>query len=127
MIHLITYGDEVFQNSKKRLSNEARRTGWFDTLTVYGPSNIDNNFKEQFKNIFNDKKGGGFWIWKPYFIKKRLSQINENDILIYLDVGCSINPIGFKRFKEYIELLNNEESMISFQMNHQPEKKWTTN
>ena len=127
MIHLITYGDEVFKNSKKRLFNEARRTGWFDTLTVYGPSNIDDRFKEKFKDILKNKKGGGFWIWKPYFIKKRLSEINENDILIYMDAGCSINPKGVERFKEYIDMLNkSEESIISFQMSHHPEKKWTT-
>ena len=46
--------------------------------------------------------------------------------MIYIDAGCSINPKGNKRFKEYIKLLNNsDEGIISFQVNY-IEKKWTT-
>lgn len=57
---------------------------------------------------------------------KKLDEINENDILIYLDVGCTINPKGKEKFNEYIELLNkNDEGIISFQLNHL-EKKYTT-
>ena len=35
-------------------------------------------------------RGGGYWIWKSHIIKK-INEINDNDILIYLDAGCSIN------------------------------------
>ena len=30
-------------------------------------------------------KGGGFMIWKPYFVKKKLDQIDFDDFLIFLD------------------------------------------
>lgn len=127
MIHLITYGDDKFKNSKKRLEKEALNTGWFDSVTVYGPEILDSNFKNKFKEVLSHSRGAGYWIWKIYIIQKKLREINDNDILIYLDAGCSINPKGEKRFKEYIDMLNkSDEGIISFKMSHIPEKYYTT-
>jgi hypothetical protein len=118
MIHLITYGDAKYEKSKQKLYNEALNTRWFNTFTNYGPNNLDNSFKRQFKNILDEPRGGGYWIWKPYIIKKKLNEIKFNDILIYLDAGCSINPMGKKRLIEYIKMLNiNDSGIISFQLN----------
>ena len=125
MIHLITYGNINFSNSKKRLCNEAKATNWFDSITSYGPEDLDNKFKLKFKNILEQPRIAGYGIWRPYIIKKKLDEINDNDILIYLDAGCSINPQGKDRFNEYIEMLNNnDEGIISFKMPH-IEKKFT--
>ena len=119
MIHLITYGDYKYSNSKTLLLNEAVSTGWFDTITSYGPEDLDDEFKNRFSNILGNNRGGGYWIWKPYIIKKHLDKISENDILIYLDAGCSINLNGKKRFNEYIEMLNRSDgAIISFQTPH---------
>ena len=127
MIHLITYGDSKYTESKKRIYNQANSLGWFDTITLYSPEDLDADFKEQFKDILELPRGGGYWIWKPYIIKKHLDMINDDDILIYIDAGCYINPKGAERFKEYIEMLNNsEEGCISFQMSQHKEKTWTT-
>ena len=125
-IHLITYGNENFKNSKKRLCNEATAAGWFDTITSYGPEDLDHDFKEKFKPILEKSRIGGYGIWRPYIIKQKLNEINDDDILIYLDAGCSINTSGKKRFHEYIDMVNNSnEGIISFQMSHH-EKIWTT-
>jgi len=127
MIHLITYGDHIYERAKIRLCIQAANIGWFDTITGYGPADLDDSFKEKFKDILEKRRGGGYWIWKPHVIQKKLNEINENDILIYLDAGCIINTKGKNRFEEYIELLNNANtsSIISFQMIHK-EKYWTT-
>ena len=126
MIHFITYGNHKFKNGKKRLCNEANSSGWFNTITAYGPKDLDDEFTKKFKNILSQSRIGGYGIWRPYIIKKKLNEINDGDILIYLDAGCTINKKGKKRFDEYIEMLNNtEEGIISFQMPHK-EKIWTT-
>jgi hypothetical protein len=127
MKHLIIYGDNNYSKAKKRLENEALNTDWFDSVTVYGPEILDNNFKNKFKEVLSHSRGAGYWIWKNYIIKKKMNEINDNDILIYLDAGCSINVKGKKRFYEYVDMLNNsEQDIISFQMCHHPEKFWTT-
>jgi hypothetical protein len=126
MIHFITYGDDNFTNSKKRIYSEALNCGWFDTITIYGPQDLDSDFKEQFKDILKFERGGGYWIWKGYIIKKKLSEINDGDILVYADCGCTVNKNGKKRFYEYIEMLNKSNvGIISFKMSH-PEKYYTT-
>lgn len=126
MIHLITYGDKKYKKIKERLYIEALNTNQFNTITVYGPEDLDIDFRKRFKSILKKSKGGEYWIWKSYIIKKKLNEINDNDILIYLDAGCTINPKGVKRFYEYIDIINNSEyGIISFQM-HQLEKNWTT-
>lgn len=135
MIHFITYGDENYEETKKRLCNQAvslsgdngnGSNSWFDTITSYSPDDLDDEFKEKFKSVLELPRGGGYWIWKPYIINKHLEKMDDGDILIYLDAGCYINPSGRQRFNEYIEMLkNSEEGAISFQMPQHIEKKWT--
>lgn len=124
-IHLISYGDNNFKNAKKRVNNEGINSEWFDTTTICGPENLSEEFKHEFNDILKKPRGAGYWIWKFDIIKQELTKLANNDILIYLDAGCSININGNKRFIEYIEMLNNSnESIISFQMPH-IEKKYT--
>ena len=40
--------------------------------------------------ILANKRGYGYWLWKPYLIMKTLEQMNDNDILVYADCGCEI-------------------------------------
>lgn len=125
-IHLMFYGDSKYTRSKKRLYDEAVSTGWFDSITSYGPQSLPSDFNEKYKNVLSQDVGGGFWIWKHCLIKKKLLEIDENDILIYLDTGCTINKNGEERFKQYIKMLNESKyGVISFQQKH-IEKIWTT-
>ena len=124
-IHLITYGNGLYHNSKKRLQQQGINSKWFDTTNIYGPENLSEEFKHEFSDILKKSRGAGYWIWKFDIIKQCLTKIANNDILIYLDAGCSININGNQRFQEYIEMLNkSDESIISFQMPHL-EKKYT--
>ena len=125
-IHFITYGNELYNNSKKRLYEETSNSGWFDKITICGPEKLSEVFKDEFNDILKKPRGAGYWIWKFDIIKQHLTMLANNDILIYMDAGCSINTNGKTRFNEYIEMLNNSnESIISFQMDHL-ERKYTT-
>lgn len=124
-VHLITYGNKHYTKSKNRLVNEALNTGWFETVIGYEENDLDEDFKCEFKDILKHERGAGYWIWKVYFILKRLSEINKDDILVYLDAGCTIHRLGKKRFDDYIEMLN-DDCMISFQMSEYKEKHYTT-
>jgi hypothetical protein len=123
-VHLITYGDNHYNKTKHRLVQEAKRTKWFSTITAYDQDNMDDDYKEEFKEVLNQQRGSGYWIWKSYFILKRLKEIDEGDILIYLDAGCTIHRMADKRFYEYIRMLDTK-CMIAFQMHH-VEKHYTT-
>jgi hypothetical protein len=125
MIHLITYADNNYETAKHRICQEAKNTGWFDTIKGFSPNDLSEDFKNKYSNILKFKRGGGYWIWKYDIISQTLNKINNNDILIYLDAGCSINPLGKKRFREYIHMLNDDNPIISFQLSHL-EYKYTT-
>lgn len=128
-IHFITYGDEKYKSSKKRLAKEANKFGSFKTINVYEKEDLTAEFKNKYKNILDMKRGGGYWLWKLDIIKQKFSKIKENDIIVYLDSGCKLNKSGKKRFTEYIDLLNNSDKgygILSFKMDNQLEKWWTT-
>jgi hypothetical protein len=129
-IHFITYGDDNFKKSRERICKEAENTKWFSTIKYYTNNDYSLDFYNKNKDILDNKVGGGFWIWKPYFIKKHLDLINDNDYLVYLDSGCTINKDGYKRFKEYLDIVKNHNTgIIAFQYtnNYFTEKVWNTN
>lgn len=47
----------------------------------------DEDFQSHNAWIFEQKKGGGLWIWKPYVIYKTLNRVPDNTIVVYLDAG----------------------------------------
>lgn len=134
-IHFITYGDDNFKKSKARILKEAEEFGEFTTITGYGPEDLDNNFKKKYKDILKEKRGGGYWIWRPYILNKKFQEIEDDDIIIFLDAGCTINHKGKNKFYEYINMFNNTDNgIISIQYNngdeehpHLEEKYWSTN
>lgn len=88
MKYFITYGNSDYEKSRERLINEARETKLFDYLKAYQPSDLPSEIISN--PIFQYARGGGYWIWKPYIVRNMLSQMKENDILVYADAGCSI-------------------------------------
>ena len=70
--YFLTYGNAAFKKSRERLNNEALKLNIFDKTIIESDKSIksDDEFKQalkdkNFKKVFNKKKGGGFWIWKP--------------------------------------------------------------
>ena len=54
MIHLITYGNSKYTNSKKRLHNEGLESNWFESISIYGPEDLDLDFKNKYKKILKN-------------------------------------------------------------------------
>ena len=67
--------------------------------------------------VENNPRGYGFWLWKPYLIQRTLQEMNENDVLVYCDAGCTLNLRGITRFHEYMSMLEqNSFGMLAFQL-----------
>lgn len=127
--YFLTYGDNGFYLSKKHLVYLANSSGLFDEVVSLGPKDLDFRFRKKYKNILNNSKGGGYWIWKYEIIKNLINQINKNDIVVYCDAGASLNTSekAVKRFNDYIEILR-EPSTSQLRMkceNHFIEKNYT--
>jgi hypothetical protein len=95
MIAAVTFSTDNFESIRKKNVTTAIRKGKVDKVFEYTPKDIDSDFFNQNKCIFNYQKGAGLWLWKPYFIARALAQINEGDYLIYSDAGSYfINPVN---------------------------------
>jgi hypothetical protein len=84
--HFITYGyPEQYYNTGLKLVESAN--SFFDTCSVYTKSDIDKEFLEK-NPILNESRGAGYWVWKPYFIQKKLLEVEDNDVVFYTDCRC---------------------------------------
>jgi len=118
---LINYANNLFKKSQKINSETGKHYGSFNKIISYHPNDIDSDFKTKNKKILKQKRGNGYWLWKPYFIKKTLESLNWGDFLFYCDSGSYfINPIT-----DLILLsLKKEQDIIPFESSH-IEGEWT--
>lgn len=117
--YFITYGDSLFESTKKRIVREAERTGLFDEIYAYGDSDVSSELRES--KVFSVKRGGGLWSWKPDVIFMTLEKMCENDILVYCDAGCQIQYC--KEWERYLTLLTKYD--IIAQRIYQRTEKWS--
>ena len=122
MIVLINYSNDLYKKSQKLNSTTGKKVGLFDEVISYSPKDIDKDFYEKNKKILNQKRGNGYWLWKPYFIKKSLETLNTGDFLFYCDAGAYfINPIT-----PFIEAsLTTGQDIICFSLFEHLERIWT--
>jgi len=125
-IYFISYGDDKYRLSKQRLKQEAINSGFFDVVNVYGRQDISEEFLKKTRPYIDMPRGGGYWLWKSFFLKKTLEEISEGDYCVYVDAGCSVNQYGIERLNFYKNLLN-DDGILSFQMGEgATEEKFTT-
>jgi hypothetical protein len=67
-------------------------------------------FWNKHKNfILKNNRGYGYWLWKSFIILKTLESIDEEDIIVYADSGCSLNINGLNRLNEYFDIVKNSK------------------
>lgn len=126
-LNLVTYGDERFKESRERVRKEALESGFFKQVFVFEPGNTATLLPGKTQEFMrNNKRGGGYWLWKPYIVKKVLQKIPEGEVLIYLDSGSSINMNGGSKLTEYIRNFTEDgKSIFAFEMPQHLEKCWS--
>lgn len=124
----ISYASRKFSKRKNVVTKNANDSGFFDEFKCFTEDDIPEEFKENHKEVWNmQTRGGGYWIWKPYILQQALNELNEDDILVYIDSGCDLNVTteSRKRFSEYIDMINNSRNgTLRFELLHL-EKKYT--
>lgn len=128
----LTFGGPTdnYRKRSKKLAEQSKEFNYFTESIGLTDDDLKNDAEFWGKHgafLENNMRGYGFWLWKPYIIKRQFDKMAEGDILVYADCGCTLNPQGYSRFLEYIEMLeSNPEKMgiISFQMDI-PEFKYS--
>ena len=95
--------------------------GGFDKVMEYSPEDLDEEFRRKNEQILKHKKGGGYWLWKPYIIEKTLATMEKEDFLFYADAGSLFTgPI-----EPFIELMRQRnQDVLPFQTKT-VESHWT--
>ena len=117
MKYYINYASNGFLTAQEHGLKVAQQLGF--TTIGYSEKDIEPEFIEKNRDIFNSKRGGGYWIWKPYLIHKTLKKMNHGDYLIYMDSGAA-----FVRDPSQLMNLIDHRGILSFIM-IQKTSKWT--
>lgn len=83
----LTYGSEErgYASYAALLSKEALSIGRFGSSSFNTASDLDAEFRKRNADILDEPRGGGYWLWKPYIIFKRLLEMPDDSILVYCD------------------------------------------
>ena len=113
-IILLAFATQDLKRSVNRLQKQAEESLYYDLIKIFNPNDFDDKLKIYINNLLkkNKKRGYGFWFWKPYLIKKMMNNINDNDIIHYIDVGCHIIKNKNKKFNEFFNFLIEEKNWI---------------
>ena len=120
-IVLINYANSKFKKSQNKNIKSAIKLNFFNEIISYSPKDIDKTFFNENKDILNSEKGNGYWLWKPYFIKKTLESLNDGDFLFYCDSGSYFKQSFEKVINSSILI---KQDIIPFELNHL-ERFWT--
>ena len=120
-ITFINYADKAFKRHQHFSLKMATKRGKFDKVIGYSKVDIEPEFYEKNRIILDYDKGGGYWLWKPYFILKTLYNLSENDYLFYSDAGAfflqSVGPLISEIAKSDQDIMGYELPFI--------ERQWT--
>lgn len=119
-VTVVNYSDEFYTSAQKINVKTALNIGLVKKVISFSHKDIDEEFYLKNKEILEQKRGGGYWLWKPYFIKKALLELKENEILFYCDSGSKfVNSVDL-----LIENFEEEFDIIPFELQF-IEKHWT--
>lgn len=104
----ISYGDDNFKESLKRIGKEAKKLNLFDKIILYTPKDLPQHIKASPLMAFS--KGGGYWLWKSYIIWKTLQSYGNDAIVIYVDSGCTLNKSDM--WQAYLEQIKFTDTIL---------------
>ena len=108
MIEAINFCDESYGMSASLNLLTAKIIGRVNSVKTFTMDDIDTAFRQQYSNILSQKRGHGYWLWKPYIILKELQKLDREDYLIYADSGT----FYMRNIKEVISYMRHNNLYI---------------
>lgn len=98
------------------IAEQIKQFNIFDNINVYTSYDLqkDKSFWEQHSEfIKNNNRGYGYWIWKPYLIKKKMEELKDGDIILYLDTQCKLDLNEKQYLLEYLEIVKEKKILFT--------------
>lgn len=114
-----TFTSTGYEAARDRIVEEVKASGYFDAIQTYNEMELTPELLAS--PTFQIKKGLGHYSWKPDVIWQTLNRVNDRDIVVYLDAGCSVYDS-----KEWVKFFNYLEKydVLAFRL-HQRNYEWT--
>lgn len=121
-------GAKKYIDAGNRIIRQAKRTQLFNEYKLFTGNYLknDKDFWEKHRDfILKNKKGFGFWVWKPYIIKKTMEFMNDGDILLYLDAGLDLDFRKKNIIKQKFKIVKEDKIIGTYVRKiNGPEKRW---
>ena len=117
-IILFAFATKDLIRSAERLKKQAIKLDIYDEIKILNEDSIisDNKKILELKKSSKKSRGYGYWFWKPFLILDIMKNLQEGDIIHYLDIGCHLQLDGIDRFREYLDIVeNNNKGILAFQ------------
>lgn len=120
-IYLLSYSTPSFKLSQFLLMITGRVFG--RNFKVYKKQKelLNSQFYLKNNEILNQQRGGGYWLWKYYFINELMKEINDGDIIIYADSGLFFR----KNMNVLVSILKTKTKGVLLFYNDYKNKFWT--
>ena len=103
---LCTFGSHYLKEGFARFREQAESMHIFDEIYTYSEEDLPADFRKKWgRYLIPYSRGFGHWCWKPWMLLDALSRIDDGDVLLYLDLGCFLNPDGRERLLEYYQMV----------------------
>ncbi len=108
---LANLSNKPFEKSRLNLNRSAKKFGIQDIRTFdYEKDILTTPFYTRHQSILSQKRGIGYWLWKPYIILEVMKSLNDGDIVIYSDCGIEI----IDNLQPLIDLCREKEPVLLF-------------
>ena len=120
--HFVTFSDKNYANQQNKLCLYAEELEQFKSVNKYSKEKhlLNSEFYKENKNILDQSRGCGYWLWKPYFILEKLNEIDYGEVVFYLDCADVFYPNLVPFLKN-----NNFESDVILVRGAHPNRDWT--
>jgi hypothetical protein len=121
-----SFADRKFRGSLRRITAEAQAMGAFSRVLTLDETGLPDDFWRIHRGyMLRNRRMFGYGIWKPQVVLMALDQMQTGDVLLYCDAGCSLNPEGATRLRDYFVLASEHTSGLLGFHGWKPEGAWT--
>jgi hypothetical protein len=95
MVYGITFTDQQMTKSAD-ICVQGMKANNVGAYSIVRPEHLDKSFTYLNSEIFNQERGCGYWLWKPWAILNSLLMMKPDDVLLYMDAGVRLmNNINY--------------------------------
>jgi hypothetical protein len=117
-VHIFSYATPDWNLTLERLILQVQRSGLYESITPFGPDDlrrIDPQFVDEFQEILNLPRGGGYWLWKFPLLEFMLRTVPLGEVIFYIDSGSTVlsGTSGRDGLHTWLNALNASSSLSS--------------